>query len=212
LAVAGGDAFCVGAAPVNKAIVRGEKDGLVNAVLYLRLGRNETVKVHPDFDAEMEKPVVLDNKGCEFHPRIVTVRTNQPFVIKNSDQTGHNTNVLDFFNETIAAGEERTKTFNTTMALPNPVGCGIHTFMKGHLLVLAHPYVAVSGNDGSFEIKNVPAGRHEFQVWHEQQRNYLANLRTAGGNTDRSGRAALTIKAGETLDLGDIKIPSSFLK
>jgi hypothetical protein len=37
-------------------------------------------------------------------------------------------------------------------------------------------------------------------------------LRTAGGNTDRSGRAALTIKAGETLDLGDIKIPSSFLK
>ena len=27
--------------------------------------------------------------------------------------------------------------------------------------------MAVSGEDGTFEIKNIPAGKHEFQLWHE---------------------------------------------
>jgi hypothetical protein len=32
------------------------------------------------------------------------------------------------------------------------------------------------------------------------------------GTTDKKGRAALTIEAGKTLDVGDIKVPASALK
>lgn len=208
---AGNDAFCIGKAPANKAIVRGEKDGLVNAVVYLRLGRNETTKIHPDYEAEFEKPVVLDNNGCEFHPRVVLVRTGQPLVIKNSDPTGHNTKLEGYFNDTIASHEERTETFNKTAALPLPINCGIHPFMLGHMVIQDHPYMAVSGDDGSFEIKNIPAGQHEFQFWHEQGGN-LSNLSLPSGATDRRGRAGITIQAGETLDLGEIKVPASLLR
>ena len=48
-----------------------------------------------------------------------------------------------------------------------PVVCNIHPWMKAYILSLDHPYMAVTGEDGTFEIKNMPAGQHEFQFWHE---------------------------------------------
>ena len=59
-----------------------------------------------------------------------------------------------------------------------------------------HPYMAASGDDGTFEIKNMPAGKHEFQFWHETA-GYLKNVKLKGGATDARGRAKLTIPAGQ---------------
>jgi hypothetical protein len=126
---------------------------------------------------------------------------------------GHNTKyelVNAKFNQTIAAGEQQTLSFTKAEANPSPVNCSIHTFMLGHLLVQEHPYMAASGEDGSFEIKNLPAGQRTFQFWHE--RGNLRDLKFAGGTADRRGRAEITIKTGETLDLGVIKVPASLLK
>ena len=39
--------------------------------------------------------------------------------------------------------------------------------MTAYHLPLDHPFAAVSAADGSFEIKDLPAGKHEFKVWHE---------------------------------------------
>jgi hypothetical protein len=82
--------------------------------------------------------------------------------------------------------------------------------MKAHLVSLSHPYMAASGDDGTFEIKNIPAGQHEFQFWHEAP-GYLKNMKLKAGTTDTRGRAKLTIAAGQTLDLGDIKVPAKVL-
>ena len=51
------------------------------------------VEIHPDYEAKLKEPVVLDNNGCAFHPHITLVRVGQTLVIKNSDPTGHNTNI-----------------------------------------------------------------------------------------------------------------------
>jgi hypothetical protein len=72
------------------------------------------------------------------------------------------------------------------------------------------PYMAASQADGTFEIKNVPAGKHEFEFWHEKP-GRLKAVKFQGGATNRQGRAQLTVKDGETLDLGEIKIPASSL-
>jgi hypothetical protein len=82
--------------------------------------------------------------------------------------------------------------------------------MKGHLLIQVHPYMAVSGEDGTFEIKNIPAGKHDFQFWHET--GYLSEVKLPAGKTDRRGRSNLTIEPGKTIDLGVIKVPASLLK
>ncbi len=106
---------------------------------------------------------------------------------------------------------KRNTPLNRAESIPLPVNCNIHPWMQAHVLVQDHPYMAASAEDGTFEIANVPAGKHEFQLWHEAV-GYLKNAKYKGGAADRRGRAALTIAAGQTLDLGDIKVPASSLK
>ena len=209
------DQFCIDTMPVNKTVVVGEDGGLANAVVFIRLPRRGTIESHPDFEAQLSEPAVLDNKGCSFEPHITLVRVGQPLVIKNSDPVGHNTNAKFFqnasFNVLIAEGQESKVDLSKGEPMPMPVNCNIHPFMQGHILVQDHPYMAASAEDGTFEIENIPVGEHEFQFWHEAPGN-LRNLKLQGATANRQGRAKLKIAAGQTLDLGEIKVPASVLK
>ena len=80
--------------------------------------------------------------------------------------------------------------------------------MKGYVLPRDNPYFAVSGADGKFEIKDLPVGKLEFQVWQEKAGNFKDY--TTGGW--KSGRFEFDIKAGDN-DLGTIKFdPKLFTK
>jgi hypothetical protein len=206
------DAFCIENKPKNEAIVIGKDNALVNTVVYLRLPRRGEVAIHPDYEAKLKEPAVLDNVGCSFKPRVTLVRVGQTLVVKNSDPTGHNTNVSLFgFNPVVPAKGQLEVKATKDAPLPSPVQCNIHPFMIGHLLAQKHPYMAVTGDDGSFEIKNMPAGKHEIQLWHEAT-GYLKDIATKGGKANRQGRLNVTIAASQTLDLGDIKVPAAMLK
>lgn len=206
------DEFCIKAKPENDSLVIGKDNALVNAVVYLRVATGAPkVAVHPDFEAELKKPVLLDNKNCMFHPHLVVVTKDQTLEVTNSDPVGHNTNISTFaFNQLIPAMGKVPIKVSQVSAVPAPVVCNIHPWMKGYVLPLDHPYAAVTGEDGKFEIKNIPVGEHEFQFW--QDSGYLKGLKFKGGATDTRGRAKIKIAPGEPLDLGDIKVPAAMLK
>ncbi len=207
------DQYCINKMPKNESVVIGKDHSLVNAVVYLRVPFGSKVAVNPEYEAELKKPVVLDNKGCAFEPHITLVRVGQELKIENSDPppVSHNTNIsLLAFNPIVPPGTSAEVKVTKDSPLPSPVQCNIHTWMKGYLLAQPDPYMAVSGQDGTFEIKDIPAGTHEFQFWHEAP-GYLRNLKIKGGTTDRRGRAKIAIVAGKTLDLGDITVPASML-
>ncbi|MBM4120417.1 MAG: hypothetical protein ACKOBZ_07510 [Nitrospira sp.] len=44
--------------------------------------------------------------------------------------------------------------------------CDQHEFMQAFFLPVSNPHFAVTGKDGSFEIKDVPAGKHKLVIWH----------------------------------------------
>jgi hypothetical protein len=206
------DQFCIDKKPVNEAIVISKDNQLANAVVYLRLPRRGDVAIHPDYEAQLKEPVVLDNAGCSFVPRVTLVRVGQMLQVKNSDPTGHNTNISLFgFNPVVPANSKIDVKAQKDAPLPTPVRCNIHPFMQAHVLSLKHPYMAVSADDGTFEISNLPAGKHEIQLWHEVS-GYLKDVATKSGKADRQGRINVTIAANETADLGDIKVPASLLK
>lgn len=200
---------------VEETVVVGKNNALKNAVVYLRPGLGKKVEIHPDYEAKLKEPVILDNHFCRFEPHIVLIRLGQKLKIKNSDPdpVGHNTKIDLFgFNRTIGSKSEEEVSDNNDFVLPMPVNCSIHPWMSAHILSLKHPYMAASKDDGTFEIKDIPAGTNEFQFWHEAPGN-LKNVKLySGGVTDPKGRAKLTIEAGKTLDLGDIKVPASMLK
>ena len=44
--------------------------------------------------------------------------------------------------------------------------CGVHDFMQSWGMAVGNPYFAVTDEDGSFEIQNLPAGEYDLIAWH----------------------------------------------
>lgn len=190
----------------DETLVVDEKTkGIKNIVIYVR---TKDVPVHPDYQKSANEKVKFDNDCCRFEPRILCMRLSQTLVLGNSDPVAHNSNLQPLgdvgVNPLIPAGGEVEHKFNREQRLPVPVSCNIHPWMKGFILPRSNPYAVVSGKDGSFELKNLPAGTElEFQVWQEK-----AGYLVAKPDWTR-GRFTLTLKAGETKDLGKVEVPAS---
>ena len=59
--------------------------------------------------------------------------------------------------------------------------CNVHSEMSGYIVVVATPYFAVTGKDGSFEIKDVPAGHYTLKTWSEEGKPSTATVDVAAG-------------------------------
>ena len=193
----------------------GDKNGLQNVFVYLYTARGKKIDVNPELKPAAE-PKMLDNKGCRFEPHAMTLWTEEELKIHNSDAgIGHNTNAMKLvanpsFNQTIPNDAPLIKKFAKSEPIPTQVSCSIHPWMNAVVLIRDNPYMAVSGKDGSFEIKGVPAGKHPFVFWHEGKGN-LKTLKVGKDKADRKGQVELEVPAGETLDLGDITVPSALV-
>ncbi len=83
------------------------------------------------------------------------------------------------------------------------VSCDIHPWMESYLLVMDHPFFAVTAEDGSFEIKGVPAGNQKLVVW-QSNVGYVTEGKAAG--------TSVKVEAGKTTDVGEIKLLPSAIK
>ena len=197
----------------EETLVVDPKGGLANVVVYVR---TKKVAIHPDYEALAAQPVVIDNRDCKFQPHVTGMWTKQTLVLKNSDPVGHNSKIEAFANAGInplipAMGSVEQK-FALPEAVPMAVSCNIHPWMRGYLAVRPDPYFAISAGDGSFEIKNLPAGTQlEFQVWHEAV-GYLKGISGGKIAADARGRFEMTLAAGDN-NVGEFKVkPAAFKK
>lgn len=150
---------------LEKKVVDVEDGGLAHAFVWIKSGVTGS---HPP----ATEPAVLDQKGCEYHPHVVAVRTGQEIVIRNSDDTLHNIHPRPTVNKEFNIGQARKgmeakKSFDK-QEIMIPVGCDVHPWMRSYISVVEHPYFAVTDDDGTYEIKNVPPGDYEVEVYHEK--------------------------------------------
>lgn len=117
-----------------------------------------------------DKPVSLEQKGCRFVPHVVVVPPRRTLRIFNRDGILHNVHVYARKNRPFNRAQPgRIKKIDVSFRRPERirVGCNVHDWMTAWIIVAEHPYTAVTGSDGRFEFKNVPAGRHTIEIWHE---------------------------------------------
>lgn len=185
--------------------------GIKNILVYLR---TKDPAVHPDYEKLKGTKVVFDNKCCRFEPRVVGLTLDQTLVVGNPDGVGHNANGAPLndtpFNPLLQPGQNYEHQFAKEQRLPVPIACNIHPWMKGYVLPRENPYFAVSATDGSFEIKNLPAGELEFQVWQEAAGYLVAKPEWMKGKL--KGILTVTIAGGKTEDLGEVKVDPKLFK
>jgi plastocyanin len=117
-------------------------------------------------------PVIIDQRACVYRPRVVGMRVGQTLQIRNSDDLLHNVHSSSAVGNSFNAGQPKagivyafTPKAEEVML---PLGCDVHRWMLAYVGVVSHPYFAVSGNDGVFEIDKVPVGTYTIKTWHER--------------------------------------------
>jgi len=68
--------------------------------------------------------------------------------------------------------------------------CGFHAYMESWGLAVDHPYYAVTGQDGRFEITDIPPGTYRVLVWHPQ----IGGAKEYQITIEPKGQAALDVK------------------
>lgn len=158
--------------PNESIIINPRSKGLANVVFWLS---QKPTSIHPDLIKSKEPEVVLRQTGCRYAPHVTIMRTDQKLRLLNSDAVAHNQHIYAMknvqFSAVVAPSSregELVSYLTKPESLPIKIGCDIHPWMQGWIVVQDHPYVATTNSDGEFEIVNLPTGEHEFRIWHEQ--------------------------------------------
>ncbi len=114
----------------------------------------------------------MDQKNLVFIPRVLPVLAGTTVDYLNSDDVLHNVFTPDKCAEkfnlgTWPKGQVRSYTFKEPGCV-SVMLCNVHPEMEAYVVVLENPYYTVSAKDGSYTIKNVPAGKHTLKIWHEK--------------------------------------------
>ena len=198
---------CAAKAPIpdNKLVVDPKTKGVKYVVVYLVKPKGENPDAAKALLAKAPE-AVIDQQNCEFLPFVTAVHQDQKVVFKSSDPVSHNVHLTPFTNKPInqmlpPKGEMAQKFVAERRAIQ--MTCDIHPWMTGYLLVFDHPFFATTGDDGTFEIKGVPAGAQSYVVW----------LSSAGYVNSKKGPGdPVNVEAGKTADLGEIKVSPASIK
>lgn len=164
----------------SQELVTDAKSGLQNAIVFVADGLGDRAFDQPS------QPVVIDQKGCMYQPRVLAMRANQTLEVMNDDPTSHNVHPVPANNREWNKAEPPGSRVEATFSreeIAIPVKCNIHPWMRGYIAVLKHPYFAVTGPDGSFDLRGLPPGTYLIEAWHEKLGTAKQKVTVGAGET-----------------------------
>lgn len=118
------------------------------------------------FTMPTDKPLVAQHKGV-FSPAFLVVVAGQTVEMPNQDLVAHNVYSISpskqFNLGYYAMGEHKEVTFDRPGLVE--LGCSIHQFMQGRILVVPNPYFALIDAEGAFSIRDLPGGNFLLRFW-----------------------------------------------
>jgi hypothetical protein len=149
-------------ASLDRLIV-GSDGGVANAIVYLKnISAGKPLELP-------EQRRHLDQRHCRYIPHILLVPRDAELQMQSSDATLHTIHM------------DGAATYNLPFPFPNKINSrtmstpglvnlrcnGGHVWMNAEMMVVSHPYYAVTDESGQFELTNVPPGTYQIVAWHE---------------------------------------------
>ncbi len=144
-------------------LVIGPDKGVANTVVYLRNIAAGKPMVLPESRRH------LDQRTCRYEPHLMLVPQDANLSIKSEDPVLHTVHM------------QGAASYNLPFPYPNQVvarplnQAGVveircnagHVWMNANILVVSHPYYAVTDETGTFTLDGIPPGTYELVAWHE---------------------------------------------
>lgn len=140
-----------------------------DAVIYLTPSDGRTLKSKPKKD-------IIDQVDIQFLPKIKVITRNSEISFPNKDNIHHH--VYSFsdakkFELPLYKGKpSHSVLFDKTGVVK--LGCNIHDWMKGYVLVVDTPYYAQTNKQGTAKINQVSSGEYLVNVWHPDASDTLS--------------------------------------
>jgi plastocyanin len=136
-------------------------------------------------------PITMDQVGCQYIPHVIGLQVGQPLKVLNNDGVLHNVHALPKINKPFNMAmpptrKEATETFTKEEGM-FVIKCDVHPWMQSYVGVFSHPFFAVTGADGKYTIKDLPAGTYEIEAWHERLGTQKSKVTVGASDTQTAG-------------------------
>lgn len=136
--------------------------------------------------SEKEMVFELGQQNLQFESAVLPVQVGTLVSFPNHDDVFHNVfsyaEAKSFDLGRYRRGEEPGKV-RFDQAGEVPIFCEVHRHMRSTILVLKTPYFAVSDEDGSFLLENLPVGEYQLSVWYAPGRVISREVVLTAGET-----------------------------
>jgi hypothetical protein len=116
-------------------------------------------------------------------PSFLIVVAGQTVAMPNEDEVAHNVYSMSpakqFDLGYYAKGDPKSVTFDRPGIVD--VLCLIHTFMRARILVVPNSYYAMVAADGTFRIRNAPAGTSTLTFWADGMTSFTQEVTVPEG-------------------------------
>jgi len=163
----------------TEGVVTGPNNTLANVVIYVSAGAS-------DDSSAPSQAVTFAQKGCQYIPHVIALRTGQELKVVNEDQTSHNIHPMAKVNREWNKSQPPgtpplSEKFDKEEFIP--VKCNVHPWMHGYFAVLKTSHYAISGEDGSFKLPDLPAGKYTITAWQEDYGTQTQDVTISGNET-----------------------------
>jgi hypothetical protein len=144
-------------------LIVGPEGGVANTIVYLK-----NISAGKAMDLPEQKRH-LDQRHCRYIPHILLVPQDAELQMQSSDATLHTIHMdgAATYNLPFPFTNRITSRAMSTAGLVNLRCNGGHVWMNAEMMVVPHPYYAVTDESGHFEFTGVPPGNYQIVAWHE---------------------------------------------
>jgi plastocyanin len=134
--------------------------------------------------------VTVDQRQMTFVPHVAVILQGTTVDFLNSDKVAHNVywpsvggkKMLAHNLMIVSPGQKKSFRFDDLGAAE--LLCNLHPEMVGYVVVVPTPYFALTSKDGSFELKDVPAGTYTLTTWSEDGKPTTQTITVTSGATN----------------------------
>jgi plastocyanin len=153
--------------PTTHFYLVGSKGGFGDVVVSLK-------GIHGKSTGAEAKPLVIEQKGCEYFPYVSACQIGQRVIVKNLDPVLHNVHVtpenpgnLEENRAQLPRGPDLEFAFKAPETFLR-FKCDVHPWMFAYVCVFDHPFFALTDKEGNYRIHNVSPGHYTLVATHRK--------------------------------------------